>query len=68
MAVFTLFFCIAGTSTCQAHGGPHPTIEACYESGQRASGQVLPPNNGRLLMPNGNWYECRRKYLDTLHR
>jgi len=28
---------------------------------------VLPPNNGRLLMPNGNWYECRKKYLDTRH-
>jgi hypothetical protein len=68
MAVFTLFFCIAGASTCQAYGGSHTTIEACYDSGQRASGQVLPPNNGRLLMPNGNWYECRKKYLDTRHR
>jgi hypothetical protein len=68
MSVFTLFLCIAGASTCQANGGSHATIEACYDSARRASGQVVSPSNGRLLMPNGNWYECRRKYLDAPHR
>jgi hypothetical protein len=68
MAVFTLFFCIAGAHACQAHGASHATIEACYESGQRVTGQATPPANGRLMTRDGNWYECRKKYLDTLHR
>jgi hypothetical protein len=68
MPVFTLFFCIAGANTCQAHGASHATIEACYESGQRVTGQAMPPANGRLMTRDGNWYEGRKKYLDSLHR
>ena len=70
MAVFALFYCVAGAATCQAHGAPQTftTINECYESGQRMSGQALLPNNGRLVLANGNWYECRKKYLDNWHR
>jgi hypothetical protein len=71
MAVFALFYCVAGAGICQMHGAPHTTfttINECYESGQRVSGRSQQANNGRILMPDGSWYECRKKYLDNWHR
>jgi hypothetical protein len=77
MTIFALFYCIASAGICQMWGEPRATfagitpavtfskLKECEQFGQRVSGHVLPPVNGRFLMPNGNWYECRSKHVDT---
>ena len=77
MTIFALFYCIAGTGICQMYGAPRATfagvtpaitfssLKECEQLGQRVSHLIGPPVDGRFPQPNGSWYECRRKHVDT---
>ncbi len=75
--IYALFLCFQATGTCQMQGAPRVTIAGvtqaitfaslaeCQEYAKRESGLVTPPSEGRFPLPNGMWYECRGKTVDT---
>jgi len=77
MTIFALFYCIVGTNVCQMYGAPRVTfagptpaitfssLKQCAQFGQRVSGHVLFAENGKYPMPNGSWFECRSRHVDT---
>lgn len=78
--IYALFLCFQATGTCQMQGTPRLTfmgvtpamtfdsLAQCQDHAKRVSGVVTPPNEGRFLLPNGMWYECRGKSVDTWER
>jgi len=78
--IYALFLCFQATSTCQLQGAPRVTfagvtqamtfgsLTECQGYAKRVSGLITPPSEGRFMLPNGMWYECRRKTVDTWER
>lgn len=75
--IYALFLCFRATGRCQMQGASRVTfagvtqgmtfasLPACQEYAKRVSGLVTPPSEGRFMLPNGMWYECRGKSVDT---
>jgi hypothetical protein len=75
--IYALFLCFRATGTCQMQGASRVTfagvtqdmtfasLAECQEYAKRVSGLVTPPSEGRFMLPNGMWYECRGKSFDT---
>jgi hypothetical protein len=78
--IYAMFLCFRATGTCQLQGAPRMTaggvmpgvifasLADCQEHAKRASGSVTPPSEGRFFAPNGMWYECRGRSVDTWER
>ena len=78
--IYALFLCFQATGTCQFQGAPRVTFAGvtqamtfgsladCQGYAKRVSGLITPPSEGRLPLPNGMWYECRGKTVDTWER
>lgn len=78
--IYGLFLCFRTTGTCQMQGTPRVTfagvtpavtfgnLSECQQYAKRVSGLVTPPSEGRFLLPNDMWYECRGKNVDTWER
>lgn len=75
MPIFALFLCFQATQLCQMQGAPRMTFagpapamvfvnaDSCERYAGRVSG-VVAPSSGRVLLPNGMWYECRAVAAD----
>lgn len=77
MIVYALFLCFQAAGQCHMQGASRVTfagvvpdmifrsLAECEQYAKRVSGLVTPPEDGRFLMPNGTWFECRGKHVDT---
>jgi hypothetical protein len=65
MSIFALFFCVQTTCTMQGGGQTYGSLVACQRAAAATSGLITPPTNGRYGIPNGGWFECRSKHVDT---
>jgi hypothetical protein len=75
--LYALFLCFQEVGQCRMQGASRVTfagvvpdmifrsLAECKQYAKRVSGLLTPPENGRFLMPNGTWFECRGKHVDT---
>jgi hypothetical protein len=75
--IYAIFLCLPTIGQCQMYGAPrvdsfgnafpevtfHSLLE-CQQYVHRL-GPISPPVDGRFMLPDGLWYECRRKRVDT---
>lgn len=67
--IYALFLCFQATGTCQfTQAMTFGSLAECQGYAKRVSGLITPPSEGRFLLPNGMWYECRGKSVDTWER
>jgi hypothetical protein len=76
-SIYAIFLCIPSTGSCQMYGAPREdsfgnvlpaitfgALSECYQT-VHSLGPMSPPVNGRFMLPNGLWYECRRKRVES---
>lgn len=77
MTIFALFLCFQAAGICQMQGASRVTFAGvmpdmtfnsladCQDYARRVSGLITRRPDGRFPIPNGMWYECRSKHVDT---
>jgi hypothetical protein len=78
--IYALFLCFKDLGTCQLEGAPRVTfagvtpamtfnsLAECQGYAKRVTGLITPPREGRFMVANGMWYECRGKPVDSWER
>ena len=78
--IYALFLCFPKIGQCEIVGAPRvtfagvmpattfQTLADCEDYARRMSGLVTPPTEGRFRLPNGLWYECRERQVETWER
>lgn len=77
MTIYALFLCFQALGTCQMQGASRVTFSGvtpdmtfsslaeCRQYAVRVSGIITPQTGSRINLPNGMWYECRSKHVET---
>jgi hypothetical protein len=77
VTIYALFLCFQASGMCQMQGASRATfagvtqdmtfggLAECQQYAKRVSGLITPPTAGRFPLPNGMWYECRSKHVNT---
>lgn len=80
MTIFALFLCVQAMNSCEMQGAARMTqagmlpamtfdsLAACETMAKRVSGLITPPDDHRFRIPNGMYYECRSRHVETWQR